>query len=140
MVRPKRILVADDDSKFLRVVTETLIGAGYDVRAESDPTHVAEMARSLSPDLVILDISMPGKDGFEVARELRTDPLTRAIRCMFITGHRDSTNVKKAKESGGIAYLEKPFKSSSLAWMVKTLLADPKSEGGRKDPSETPEA
>jgi CheY-like chemotaxis protein len=129
-VHPKRILVADDDSKFLGIVTEYLAGAGYDVRAETNPANVLEMAAALAPDLVILDISMPGKDGFQVARELRSNPRTRGIRCMFITGHRDSTNVKKAKDSGGVAYLEKPFKSSSLIWMVKTLLANREPDAG----------
>lgn len=119
----KRIIVADDDSTFLHFVSELLIGAGYDVRAASDPGKVMEMAELLAPDLVILDISMPGKDGFGVAEELRRNPKTKGVRCMFITGHRESTHVKKAKDAGGVAYLEKPFQSSSLIWMVKTLLA-----------------
>ena len=127
----RRILVADDDEKFLRFVTELLIGAGYDVRAASDPGKVTEMAELFAPDLVILDISMPGKTGFEVAKDLQANPKTALVRCMFITAHRSSTHVKQAKESGGIAYLEKPFRSSSLLWMVKTLLA----KGQAPDPS-----
>lgn len=119
----KRILVADDDSKFLHLVTEVLIGAGYDVRAASDPGKIQEMAEFLKPDLVILDISMPGKDGFQVAEELRASPGTKGVRCMFITAHREATHVRKAKDVGGVAYLEKPFQTSSLLWMVKTLLA-----------------
>lgn len=119
----KRILVADDDSKLLHFVTEVLIGTGYDVRATSDPGKVMEMAEFMKPDLVILDISMPGKDGFRVAEELRASPNAKGVRCMFITGHREATHVKKAKDAGGVAYLEKPFQTSSLIWMVKTLLA-----------------
>lgn len=121
-----RILVVDDDTKFLHFVTELLIGAGYDVRAAADPKQVVDMAEFLVPDLVILDISMPGKDGFKVARELRANTKTKRVRCMFITAHRAATHFKKAKEVGGAAYLEKPFQSSSLLWMVKTLL-----KGGR---------
>lgn len=119
----KRILVVDDDSKFLHFVTEVLTGAGYDVRAASDPGKVIEMTEFLEPDLVILDISMPGKDGFEVADDLRANSRTKGVRCMFITGHREAGHVKKAKDVGGVAYLEKPFQTSSLIWMVKTLLA-----------------
>ena len=118
----KRILVADDDSKFLHFISKVLIGAGYDVRAASDPGKVMEMAEFMKPDLVILDISMPGKDGFQVAEELRASPKTKGVRCMFITGHREASHVKKAKDAGGVAYLEKPFQTSSLLWMVKTLL------------------
>ncbi len=119
----KRILVADDDPKFLHLVTEVLVGAGYDVRAASDPLNITGLAEVLLPDLVILDISMPGKDGFEVARELHGNPKTKGVKCMFVTGHREPTQIKQAKEAGGIAYLEKPVKTSSLLWMVKTLLA-----------------
>ena len=118
----KRILVADDDSKFLHFVTEVLIGAGYDVRAASDPGKVLEMVELLKPDLVILDISMPGKDGFQVAQELRANEKTKGTRCMFITGHQEATHAKKAKDAGGVAYLQKPFQTSSLIWMVKALL------------------
>jgi DNA-binding response OmpR family regulator len=115
--------VADDDEKFLRFVTEVLTGAGYDVRAASDPGKVNEMAELFAPEVVILDVSMPGKTGFEVAKELLANPKTASVRCMFVTAHRASTHVKEAKECGGIGYLEKPFRSSSLLWMVKSLLA-----------------
>jgi CheY-like chemotaxis protein len=118
-----RILVSDDDAKFLRFVTELLTGAGYDVWAASDSMKVVEMAELLSPHLVILDISMPGKDGFEVAGDLRANPKTRDVRIMFVTGYRNSTHVKRVKEVGSTAYLEKPFKSSTLIWMVKALLS-----------------
>jgi CheY-like chemotaxis protein len=117
------ILVVDDDPKFLRFSTEILIGAGYDVHAASDPAQVKTMVASLAPDLIILDISMPGKDGFEVARELRASENTKHVPCMFITAHRDSTHVRNAKDAGGVAYLEKPVRSSSLIWMVKSLLS-----------------
>ena len=117
-----RILVVDDDPKFLHFVSELLIGAGYDVHSAEEPLKVVEMTEALVPNLVILDISMPGKDGFQIARELRASPKTKGVRCMFLTGHRAATHVKHAKEAGGVAYLEKPLKSSSLLWMVKALL------------------
>jgi len=131
-VATSRLLVVDDDPKFLRFVTELLSGAGYDVRSAADPTGVVAMAEALAPDLVVLDISMPGKDGFEVARELQANPNTQAVGILFMTGHRDSTHVKRAKAVGGSAYLEKPFKSSTLIWMIKALLA------GRRNAAEGP--
>ena len=115
--------MADDDAKFLRFAADLLTGAGYDVRAVSEPGKVVEMAEGFGPELVILDVSMPGKTGFEVSGDLRSNPATKSVRCMFITAHRSTTHVKEAKESGGIGYLEKPFRSSSLLWMVKSLLA-----------------
>lgn len=118
-----RILIVDDDARFLHFVTELLIGAGYDAVGVADPGQAKELAATLKPDLVILDISMPRKDGFALARELRSDPNTTAVRIMFLTAHRAATHVKNARAAGGIAYLEKPFRSSSLLWMIKALLS-----------------
>jgi CheY-like chemotaxis protein len=120
-----RILVVDDDPNFLHFVTELLIGAAYDAVGCSNPDRARTMAQSFKPDLVILDLSMPGKDGFEVAKELRDDPKTSSARILFLTAYRASTHVKKAKASGGAAYLEKPVPSATLLWMVKALIANP---------------
>ena len=117
-----RILVVDDDPKFLRYVSELLIGAAYDVHCSEEPLRVLEMAENLQPTLVILDIGMPGKDGLQVAQELRASPKLKGMHLMFLTAHPAAEKFKEAKEVGGVAYLEKPFRSSSLLWMVKTLL------------------
>jgi len=117
-----RILIVDDDPKFLHFVSELLIGAGYDVHCTGEPLRAGEMAEALGPDLVVLDISMPGKDGFQLARELRANPKTKTVRIMFLTGHPLATNPKKVKEVRGIAYLQKPFQSTNLLRIVKALL------------------
>jgi len=124
-----RILVVDDDDKILFFVTELLIGAGYDVVGTSDPDRAAALARTLLPALVILDVRMPEKDGFEVAEELRSHPSLKATRILFLTAYRDPDNIRKARAVGGSSYLEKPVRSSSLLWMVKALLAS----GPRRD-------
>ncbi len=118
-----RILVVDDDSKFLHFVSELLIGAGYHVHCTGEPLKVLEMAEATQPDLIILDISMPGKDGFQVAEELRGNPKLAGVRLMFLTGHPAATHVKDAKAAGGTGYLQKPVQSSTLIWMVKSLLS-----------------
>ena len=117
-----RILIVDDDAKFLHFVSELLIGAGYDVHCTGEPLRAVEMAEALGPDLVILDISMPGKDGFQLARDLRARPKTKSVRIMFLTGYPQATNPKKVKETRGIAYLQKPFQSTNLLRIVKSLL------------------
>lgn len=117
-----RILIADDDPQFLHFVSELLIGAGYDVHCAGEPLRIVEMAEALVPDLVVLDIAMPGKDGFAIAQELRDSSKLKGVRCMFLTGHPAATHVRDAKDAGGVAYLEKPVKSSTLLWMVKALL------------------
>ena len=117
-----RILVVDDDPKFLHFLSELLIGAGYDVHCTGEPLRTVEMAEVLGPDLVILDISMPGKDGFQLARDLRANRKTKSARIMFLTGHPVPTNPEKVKELKGIAYLRKPFQSTNLIRILKTLL------------------
>jgi DNA-binding response OmpR family regulator len=118
----ERILVVDDDARFLRFVTEVLTGAGYDVQGSRDPLIAAELAQAFRPDLAILDISMPGKDGMELAKELRASDTTSGIPLMFLTASRASEEIEDAKDSGVSAYLEKPVKSSNLLGMVRTLL------------------
>lgn len=117
---PKKVLVVDDDAKFLRFITEVLIGAGYDVRGIADPLAVIPLAEEFRPDLVILDITMPGKDGIQIAEELKA----LDIRCMFLTGMPANQGMHAAKTSGGLAYLEKPASSSKLLWAVKALLKE----------------
>jgi CheY-like chemotaxis protein len=121
-MKSARILIADDDPQFLHFVSELLIGAGYDVHCTGEPLQIVEMAEALAPDLVVLDIAMPGKDGFEVAQELRDSSKLKGVQFMFLTAYPAATHVRNAKESGGVAYLEKPVKSSTLLWMVKALL------------------
>jgi len=121
-VPSSRILIVDDDPKFLHFVSVLLIGAGYDVHCTGEPLRTLEMAEALGPDLVILDISMPGKDGFQLAQDLRSNPKTKSLRSMFLTGHPLASNPKKVKEVRGIAYLQKPFQSANLLRIVKALL------------------
>ena len=113
-----KVLVVDDDAKFLRFITEVLIGAGYDVRGIADPLMVIPLAEEFRPDLVILDITMPAKDGIQVAEDLKA----RGIPRMFLTGMPANQGMRAAREAGGMAYLEKPVASSRLLWAVKALL------------------
>ena len=119
----QRILVVDDDSRFLRFVTELLIGAAYDVRGTEDPLIAASLAEEFSPHLMILDLSMPGKDGAALARELGASAKTSGIPVMFLTARRASEGMESVKDSGAVAYVEKPVQSSKLLWMIKALLA-----------------
>jgi DNA-binding response OmpR family regulator len=119
-----RILVVDDDPKFLHFVTELLTGAGYEVTSTSRPSEALSLAEKVRPQLAILDLAMPSKDGFELADELKANSKTSKIRCMFLTARPASEGMEEAKDSGALAYLVKPIRSSSLLWMVKTVLAD----------------
>jgi DNA-binding response OmpR family regulator len=114
----------DDDPKFLHFVTELLTGAGYDVTSTSQASKAVRLAEEVRPRLAILDLAMPLKDGFELADELKANSKTSQIRCMFLTGRPASEGMEEAKDTGALAYLVKPIRSSSLLWMVRTVLAE----------------
>lgn len=103
-------------------MTEVLTGAGYDVRGIGDPLAAGGLAAEFRPHLLILDVGMPGKDGFELAEELRASAKTSRIPVMFLTARRATEGMEDARETGAVAYLEKPVQSSKLLWMVRTLL------------------
>lgn len=121
MSQPK-ILVIDDDTKFLHFITEVLIGAGYDVRGTEQPLSAVGLAEAFKPELILLDIAMPGKDGLQLANELHSNECTASIPRVFLTARPAHEAMPSAKEAGGLAYLEKPVKTSTLLWTVKMLL------------------
>lgn len=121
-MRRPRILVVDDDAQFLRFVTELLTGAGYDARCAGDAFGALALAGEFAPDLVILDVSMPGTDGFELAQELGSSGRALGIPCLFVTGVPLREGAPPARAAGAVGYLEKPVRSATLLWTVKALL------------------
>jgi DNA-binding response OmpR family regulator len=119
--RPK-ILVVDDDTTFLHFITEVLIGAGYDVRGTEQPLSAATLAEEFKPHLILLDIAMPGKDGLQLADEFRSNEQTAHTPRVFLTARPARETMPPAKEAGGVAYLQKPVKTSTLLWTVKAIL------------------
>lgn len=121
MAQPK-VLVVDDDAKFLYFIIEVLIGAGYDVRGTDQPLSAVTLAEEFKPNLIILDIAMPGKDGLQIADDLRSSKETAKLPLVFLTARPASEALQSAQAAGGIAYLEKPVKTSTLLWTLKTLI------------------
>lgn len=117
-----RILIVDDDLSSLRLLTEILTERGYVVH----PTSCGEMAlrfvESSLPDLILLDIKMPGLNGFEVCRRLKTDERTLAIPVIFITGLGDLADKVKGFQAGGVDYLTKPLQLEEVLVRVQTHL------------------
>lgn len=117
-----RILIVDDDLSSLRLLTEILTERGYVVH----PTSCGEMAlrfvESSLPDLILLDIKMPGLNGFEVCRRLKADDRTLAIPVIFITGLGDLADKVKGFQAGGVDYLTKPLQLEEVLVRVQTHL------------------
>ncbi len=119
--------MVDDDERIIEIVTRFLEGAGYEVHSTTHSGKAAQIVERLRPALAILDVSMPGKDGFELAKEIRSRSRTAKTRVMFLTSQQTGEHIEEARESGALAYLEKPFKGEALLEMVKKVFSLPKS-------------
>jgi two-component system phosphate regulon response regulator PhoB len=118
-----RVVIADDDPDIRRLVQITVSNAGCDVTVASDGEQALELIRQSPPDLVILDVLMPRMDGWEVARELKADPLTQSIPIMFLTSRGQEHDVLEGFNSGAADYMVKPFSPRELQVRVRAVLS-----------------
>jgi putative two-component system response regulator len=117
-----RVLVVDDHSSSRMAAVALLSVEGYEVQeAESGPAALAKVGES-NPDLILLDVMMPGMDGFEVCRRLKEDEHTRLIPVVFITALDDRRARLRGIEAGGDDFLTKPFDHLELSARVKSLI------------------
>ncbi len=119
----KVVLVVDDAPANIRVVNEILRDS-YKVRIATNGAKALELATmSPGPDLILLDIVMPGMDGYEVCARLKADPATHDIPVIFLTGQTEITDETKGFEVGAVDYIHKPFSPAIVAARVQTHLA-----------------
>jgi DNA-binding response OmpR family regulator len=118
----KRIVVVDDEPSVGAAVRDLLEPEGFQVDTPTDPqTALPELLRSV-PDLVILDVNMPGMSGWELCALLRRQSATREIPVLFLTGRREVRDRITAMQVGGSDYLAKPFGADDLRRKVHSLL------------------
>jgi DNA-binding response OmpR family regulator len=116
------ILVADDDPEILALVSRRLAKRGYTVYESADgPSTLAE-ARAKMPDLIVLDVMMPGKNGWEVTKELRADPKTKDIKILVLTAIGEMMNDMNSPLYGADDYIDKPFEFADLETRIAKLL------------------
>jgi DNA-binding NarL/FixJ family response regulator len=119
----KRLLVVDDDPGLLLAVSETLRAEGYDVKtARRGAEALTRIAESL-PDLIISDIRMPGMDGYQLVKNLRSNARTRLVPIVFLTAKDEITDRIAGFRTGVDAYLTKPFEPEELAAIVQAILS-----------------
>lgn len=117
------ILIIDDTVANLRLLSQLLTGHGYKVRAVRDGAQAIAAAQAAPPDLILLDIVMPGMDGYEVCRHLKEDERTRDIPILFISALGTVEDKVKAFTTGGVDYVTKPFQTEEVLARVRTHLA-----------------
>lgn len=120
----RRILVVDDEPALTRTVKLVLEQTPhYQVETLNDPNLAVEVARKFQPDLILLDVMMPGKDGGEVAAELRDDPLTRRVPIVFLTAAVQAPEVdSRGGVIGGFAFIAKPVSRVTLIQAIEQNL------------------
>lgn len=117
------ILVAEDNTMTLHVISGYLEKLGFHViTAENGEQVLSHLKESDLPDLILLDVMMPGIDGFEVCRRIKANPLTREIPVIFMTALTDMTHKVKAFEVGGSDYITKPHHYAEILARVNTHL------------------
>jgi len=119
----RTILVVDDDAEIVAMLSLRLGKRGYRVLTAIDGVEALETARTERPDLVILDVMMPGKNGWEVARALRHDPVTEKIKVVILSAIGENVNEMTSPLYGADAHIDKPFEFEKLEKTLQALLA-----------------
>ncbi|HMX36963.1 MAG TPA: response regulator transcription factor, partial [Ferruginibacter sp.] len=117
----KKILIADDEPDILEIIQYNLKNEGYEVAAAKNGNDALELAKRFNPDLIILDIMMPGKTGIEVCNLLRMQPAFSKTLIIFLTALSDETTEIKGLETGADDYLTKPISPKVLVSKVNAL-------------------
>src|SRR5258705_6806645 len=118
MMRPS-VLVVDDDPQIATLVTDILVGRGYDVRTASDTESAMASIAARRPALVIIDLEMPGTNGIELCRQVRE---TSHVPIIVVSGYRDFRSEVAALDSGADDYLVRPLVTDTLLARVRAAL------------------
>jgi CheY-like chemotaxis protein len=118
----QRILIADDNAVSRELAREILEPAGYDVLEAADGREALATARMWIPDVILLDIQMPGLDGYAVLSELRRDPRLWFVRVIAVTAYAMQKDRERAQAAGFDGYLTKPVNAGALRGEVERAL------------------
>ena len=126
-----RVLVIDDESPIRLLCRVNLEAVGMEVLEAADGPSGLDTARAERPDVILLDVMMPGLDGWRVAEELLDDNRTEAIPIVFLTARAELRDRARGIDLGGVDYVTKPFNPVELAPLVRELIA--RVERGERD-------
>jgi CheY-like chemotaxis protein len=119
----KRILIVDDEPGIVNLVTSLLVGKGYEVASAGDGESALQQIARVKPDLVLLDVMLPGMDGSAVAEELERRPWTADLPVVFLTSLVAGDETERTEHRiGGRLFLSKPFTLADLVRVVETAL------------------
>ncbi len=121
-VRTAKILVIDDEPEITEVIQAFLDNAGYTVRVENAPNQAMKVALEMRPDLILLDIMMPGVDGYTICNRIKEDPTLANTPVIFLTGKDSKDDQGRSFQVGGDMFIKKPFSCERLLEIVNIVL------------------
>jgi len=122
MIEQQRILIVDDDTQNIKVAANALHSMELIIGFARSGQEALDRLKETDFDLILLDIMMPGMDGFEVCEQLKGNPATAQIPILFLTAKTDDDSIERAYEVGGYDYITKPFRPRELMARVKSQL------------------
>lgn len=125
----KSVLIVDDEEAITLSLVHLMRREGYDVRAVADGEAALAAVAEARPDLILLDVMIPGRDGYDVCQTLRADPANAGLRIVMVTARGRDVEAQKGLALGADAYVTKPFSTRALAAQVAKLLESETVEG-----------
>ncbi|MEO8139700.1 MAG: response regulator, partial [Gemmatimonadota bacterium] len=121
--RGARVLLVDDEDSLRRVMKDLLARDGFDVVEARTGVEALDQVDRHAPDIIVLDLNLPGMDGYSVLSELRSRPATRRIPVIVLTAKGDEDNEVRVFELGADDFLSKPFRARALSKRLEVVLA-----------------
>jgi DNA-binding response OmpR family regulator len=121
---PERILIVDDEPSIVTSLEFLMERQGYAVRVARDGQEALAAAAAFAPDLVLLDVMLPLRSGFEVCRALRAGPLGPVVKIVLLTARGRASEIEQGLALGADAYITKPFSTADLLAQVRSLLGE----------------
>ena len=121
-INTAKVLVVDDEPEITEIVETFLVENGFKVATENSPHNAIRKAKEFKPDVILLDIMMPGVDGYDICQALKKDPAFANTPIIFLTGKDRSDDMGRSFKSGGDMFIKKPFSCERLLEIVSIVL------------------
>jgi len=124
MDRPRRVLVVEDEDNIALALDYLMTREGYDHDRVADGGAALPKIRAMRPDLVVLDVMLPGVSGYDICRDVRGDPALREVKILMMTARGSSVERRRGQAIGADGFITKPFELKELRQEMRRLLAD----------------
>ena len=121
-INTAKVFIVDDESEITEIVDTFLTEHGFQVTTENNPVEAIKKIKNVKPNVILLDIMMPGIDGYEICQRLKQDPEFTNTPVIFLTGKDRSDDMGRSFKSGGDMFIKKPFSCERLLEIVNIVM------------------